>query len=82
MKYELEKARHYGWMGDKHEETPLAKSDDLRELIELGKKVKLTGNQHYWEEARIIEYDEYGDIIDYVWESEPKGKRLGGREGK
>jgi len=77
MKYELEKARHYGDMGTKHEETMIAQSDDLKELIEMGTNIKLTGNQHFWEEARIIEFDEYGDIIDYVWfSSNPKTKGL------
>lgn len=43
MKYELEKARHYGWMGDKHEETFIAQSDDLRELIKLGEDDQAEG---------------------------------------
>lgn len=44
-------------------------SGTIEELKELAKTIKRKGNRSYREELRIIELDEHGDILDYVWSS-------------
>jgi len=71
MTYELEFCRRIGdgWQHTSDEKT-IASGEDLKELIEIAKTIKRKGNKYRREELRILEVDEYGDIIDYVWFSE------------
>ncbi len=66
VKYELEKCRRVG-DEDSHtsQEWTIAESDNIDELKEIAKTIKLKGNKYRREELRIIEIDEHGDIVDY-----------------
>ena len=82
MKYELEHSKRRGadHLGVTDEEIKtVAGSNNIQELRQIASTIKLKGNQHYCEELRIIELDEYGDIINYVWES-PEIHKVGDKE--
>ena len=70
--YELELCRM--WFDGNAKDGELMRMDKktkgtgtIKELKELAKSIKRKGNKSYREELRIIEIDEYGDIVDYVW---------------
>lgn len=75
MRYELEHCRMWfdgpakeGYLRRMTEKT--VAEGTVKELKQKAASIKLKGNKYYREELRIIEIDEYGDIIDYVWTSE------------
>jgi len=71
MKYELEFCRRIG-NEDNHTsyEKTIATGNNINVLKELAKTIKLKGNKYRREELRIAEIDEFGDIVNYVWERE------------
>ena len=64
MRYELERERRYAIHEGEDTWEKIAKSGSREELVKKAGEVRLRNGKTFYEILRIIEIDEYGDIID------------------
>lgn len=77
MIYQLELCKRIGDEWDHtSDERLIAESNDLQELKERAESIQLKGNKYRREELRIIELDEFGDIVDYIFFDRHNSRRI------